>query len=108
VADQFIQIAEDPDWLREVAPITDPSDIEWIKRELQKDAPYHLDGIPWYDAPRPFWLHRCKVQTYGYVGMFDYVERCACGAIRRGGTRFWFERNSRRRGGVPWLTSLSS
>jgi hypothetical protein len=58
---------------------------------------FNLDGVPHHKAPIPRRWHRCWVQTYGYLGGFDVVERCACGAIRRGGTRRWSERNSRRR-----------
>lgn len=52
----------------------------------------HVDGVPWHEAPRPRWLHRCRAQTTG-MG----VARCACGAIS-GPAGYWMERNSRRKG----------
>ena len=58
----------------------------------------HRNGVEWADAPLPFWLHRCKPQTRGWVG-FDRVERCACGATRfplRFG-KGWTGRNETRR-----------
>lgn len=57
---------------------------------------WNLHGIPHYDADLPRRWHRCWVQTYGLIG-FETVERCACGAMRRGGRRLWAERNSRRK-----------
>lgn len=58
---------------------------------------HHLDGVPWNEAPMPPWLHRCKVQTYGYTGYFTLIERCACGAIRMNGLG-WHRKNERRKG----------
>lgn len=65
------------------------------ERAERKMGMEHIDGVPWYDAPKPRRWHRCWVQTSAYV-QFDRVERCACGAIRnpRFGSR-WAERNSR-------------
>jgi hypothetical protein len=57
----------------------------------------NLNGVSWFDAPAPFWVHRCKAQTVGWVGFFTSVERCACGSVRLDGRR-WMERNARRRG----------
>jgi hypothetical protein len=54
----------------------------------------HRDGLPWWDAPKPRRWHKCAAQTSGTVNNFEQVDRCACGAIRRNGGR-WFERNSR-------------
>lgn len=53
----------------------------------------HRDGVPWWEAPRPRWWHRCKPQTIGYHN--GIVERCACGAIRFSGFGPWVNRNSR-------------
>lgn len=61
---------------------------EWLKAE--GGVVEHLDGIPWYEAPRPRRWHRCKPQTRGHS-----IARCACGAIWILGG--WVERNSRRR-----------
>ncbi len=61
----------------------------------------HLDGIPWHEAPLPRRLHLCRAQTIGYVNYFDVIERCACGAIRRGGKGFWLEKNERRKDEAP-------
>lgn len=60
----------------------------------------HKDGIPWHEAPIPRRLHRCAVQTQGWIG-FTMVQRCACGAtmMRRfeGDHARWIDRNQRRR-----------
>lgn len=53
----------------------------------------HRGGTPWHDAPKPRRLHRCRVQTSGWVG-FTFYERCACGAVRMD-RRAWFDRNTR-------------
>lgn len=62
---------------------------------------HHLDGVKWHDAPIPRRWHRCWVQTYGYTGWFNLVERCACGAIRVAapvlGQSRWRDKNSRKR-----------
>lgn len=58
------------------------------------DGIVHVDGIAWTDAPIPPRWHFCRTQTYGFLG-FVLMERCACGARRRGG-RSWLNRNSRR------------
>lgn len=57
---------------------------------------YHLDGVPWWEAPLPSKRHQCVRQTYAWSGYFNSIERCACGAIRRDG-RFgvWDQRNER-------------
>lgn len=56
---------------------------------------FHLDDLPWSQAPLPRRLHRCRVQTRGW-DHFRLIERCACGAIRLDG-RGWLDRNSRRK-----------
>ena len=56
----------------------------------------HLEGVPWWEAPRPRRWHFCRAQTLGWIDYFTRVERCACGATRLNG-RGWFERNSRRK-----------
>lgn len=55
----------------------------------------HKDGVPWHKAPLPYPWHKCQPQTWGWSN-FDYVERCACGAIRldRG---IWLEKNATRK-----------
>ena len=53
------------------------------------------DGISWHEAPKPFWLHRCRPQTYGYIGS-DRVDKCACGGFRFNGEA-WTARNTRRK-----------
>ncbi|MCW2300614.1 hypothetical protein [Rhodococcus erythropolis] len=56
----------------------------------------HRDGIEWHQAPVPPRWHRCKAQTRGWMNLFTYIERCACGAIRRDlGT--WHDRNQTRK-----------
>ena len=65
--------------------------------ELPDDTE-HRGGVPWHDAPVPPRWHRCTVQTSGWVGLFDQVQRCACGSIRNPGiSRRWMEKNSRRK-----------
>lgn len=54
-----------------------------------------LNGVPWHEAKLPFWVHRCKAQSWGMV-QGHFVERCACGASRFDG-RGWFGRNETRR-----------
>lgn len=49
----------------------------------------HLDGVPWHKASTPRFLHRHRAQTRGYLGYFNLVERCACGAARRNGRGRW-------------------
>lgn len=56
----------------------------------------HKNGIPWHEAKLPFWIHRCKPQTRGWMGYFRSVDRCACGAVRRD-EGHWFEKNERRK-----------
>ena len=42
----------------------------------------HPDNIPWYKAPRPFPIHRCRPWSIGVSGtglIRHLVFRCACG-----------------------------
>ena len=57
---------------------------------------HHIDGVPWHEAKVPFWLHRCRAQTYGWMS-FQYIERCACGALRYD-RRVWIRKNDRLKG----------
>jgi len=56
----------------------------------------HLNGIPWWEASIPPYLHRCSVQTRGWYNYLNKVERCSCGAIRMNGNG-WSDKNSRRK-----------
>lgn len=53
----------------------------------------HRDGVPWHKARKPWRLHRCRVQTCGFINL-DHIDRCSCGAIRVNGGA-WRDRNSR-------------
>lgn len=55
----------------------------------------HVDGVAWHDAPVPRRRHRCSPQTKAWYKPFDFIERCACGALRRNGGP-WIDRNERR------------
>jgi hypothetical protein len=73
----------------------------YVQDELAKASGlkvWHIDGIPWHDAPLPPRFHWCWAQTRceEFVGL-GTVERCPCGAIRISGTRMWDERNRTRR-----------
>lgn len=52
------------------------------------------NDVPWFDAPKPRWWHRCKPWTIG-AGYSLIVQRCACGAIRQGARGPWIMRNGR-------------
>lgn len=54
----------------------------------------HYKGIPWWDAPKPRRIHRCRPQTEGFMNYFTLVQRCACGAISTHGGR-WRDKNSK-------------
>lgn len=56
------------------------------------------EGVSWHEAPVPGRLHKCSVQTKGWINYFTQVFRCACGAIGMAyGDRIeWSDRNSRR------------
>lgn len=71
----------------------------WVKESVITPSVEveHVDGIPWYDASIPRKIHRCKPQTRGYYNWVNYVERCACGAIRLYKNDRWIDKNSRKR-----------
>lgn len=58
----------------------------------------HRNDVPWYKAPLPSRLHRCRAQTRGW-GSLQAVERCSCGAFRWSDGRRWYRKNERRRKG---------
>lgn len=66
---------------------------------------YHQDGIPWWKAPKPPWVHRCWAWTSGSLDRGVLVERCPCGAIRLDGEG-WLERNSENGERPPWWRLL--
>lgn len=81
-----------------------PQEAEWIKEPAYPSTkvfgpePHeHLGGVPWFEAPIPRKLHRCKPQTRGYINYFTLIERCACGAIRMDDQDPWTDRNSAKR-----------
>ena len=39
----------------------------------------HENGVPWYEAKEPWWIHRCRRHTRAMVNG-DPFGRCACGA----------------------------
>lgn len=65
------------------------------RRDAERDLGIqHIDGTTWWhDAPLPRRWHRCTPWTTSFQ-----AYRCACGAIRSPGDRFWLDRNSRRSG----------
>lgn len=73
--------------------------LRWV-RTFAKGDDYieDLGGISWHVAGLPRWLHICTAQTRGQLG-WDYVERCACGAIRESPQGRWMRRNDTRRAG---------
>lgn len=76
---------------------TTPPDQPWTPERI---VLWHLEGVAWHDRPRPRRWHRCRPVTRGLVGLCEGLERCACGAIRRGGpfllfAPHWLERNTR-------------
>lgn len=58
-------------------------------------------GVDWFDAPIPHRFHRCRPQTMGWTKHFTWIERCACGAMRRDEDLHWTWRNSRRKRATP-------
>jgi hypothetical protein len=70
---------------------------EGRREAVERDPLRHFDGVPWWEAPIPRRVHRCRPQTRGTIGG-DSVERCACGAIRQPGWSSWINRNERRQG----------
>lgn len=69
----------------------------WV-RSYEKGSDYveSLGGVIWAEAPLPHWLHRCRVQTRGWIGL-AYTERCPCGAMRTSPRSPWVSKNERRR-----------
>lgn len=70
---------------------------DWVR--TFKDSGYHIEslgGTDWNKAPLPWWWHRCRPQTRAWLAL-DYVERCACGAIRLAPGDSWMERNQTRK-----------
>lgn len=56
----------------------------------------HKDGISWSESVLPFRLHRCRVQTSGWIS--DHlVDRCSCGALRIDMGHWNFKNNRRRK-----------
>lgn len=55
----------------------------------------HRNGVPWFEAPLPHRFHRCKVQTQGWVDL-DFIERCACGAVRLQRSGWWRKNETRK------------
>lgn len=69
---------------------------EWIRTyENGLDWIESRGGVEWSAARLPLSWHRCKPQTRAQMGS-DYVERCACGAVRLDGADPWMERNQTR------------
>jgi hypothetical protein len=81
-------------YIRETAPLFAIPGIE--PREPVQLNTWNLDGVWWYEAPKPRRFHRCRVQTFGYLRSGATVERCACGGIRMDSLGPWIDRNSRR------------
>lgn len=64
-------------------------DGNWVATEPRNEVGLqNLGGVSWHAAPIPRLGHRHRAQTRGYLGLFDLVERCACGAARRNGGRW--------------------
>lgn len=63
----------------------DSNDLGW----------WDIDGVTWHKAPLPRRWHRCSTWTRGYL--MGQIDRCACGAVRYGGSGSWFDRNSTRK-----------
>ena len=82
------------------------NNVPFVKEPKPRNAGWdfpdieHRDGVPWFEAPIPRWLHRCSAQTIGWIGLVGFA-RCACGAIKHNGDRWrdrwWMERNSSRK-----------
>lgn len=54
----------------------------------------HAGGVPWYAAPRPRRIHRCRAHTVGWLPGTGYVSRCRCGATLI--AQIWSGKNSRK------------
>jgi hypothetical protein len=59
-----------------------------------KQGPWHLDDIPFFDAPKPPKNHKCWAQTWGVNSSGSELERCPCGGMRIHLTQ-WMDRNTR-------------
>lgn len=91
-------IREQPQFDEELTPASVSHAQRWseLRRRIRinADAPEHLNGVKWFDAPLPRWWHRCAAQTRAWSGM-TRVERCACGAARIDGGS-WINKNETR------------
>lgn len=79
-------------------PIVPSDDPRWQRggRDLSgRYEVFHLDGVPWHEAPIPPLRHQCAPQTRAWVRYFTPVNRCSCGAANYNGSP-WMDRNSRR------------
>jgi hypothetical protein len=84
-------------------PFTRKENVEPVWIEVPRPTGTHdemrtienLNGVSWSDAPLPPMIHRCTPQTQGWIE-FDYVGRCACGAIQ-GNSGYWQQKNDRRK-----------
>ena len=73
------------------------TELRWIRTyETGPDYTESIGGILWADAGLPYPWHRCEPQTRGWFGL-NYVERCACGAIRDRNRGPWLDRNQTRK-----------
>jgi hypothetical protein len=71
--------------------------MTWVRTfDSRGEYAEDLDGVAWYDVPKPRWWHFCRPQTRGSFAN-GLVERCPCGATRLFGDGPWIERNSRSR-----------
>jgi hypothetical protein len=71
--------------------------VKYVMEAANPLPVFHLEGVPWHEAPIPPHWHRCSAQTKGTINHFTEVERCACGAVRFDGYGRWIEKNQRRR-----------
>jgi hypothetical protein len=65
----------------------------WVQVGHTRDPIYAWEGVWWDQAPKPRRWHRCRPQTWGWIGLSQFF-RCACGAGSFDG-RTWTEKNSR-------------
>lgn len=77
------EVAVPTNWVRQTIPGLGP--LEYME---------HVDGVDWFYAPVPPHKHSCTPQTRGFMNG-TYVERCACGAIKLGQSKYWMDRDSR-------------
>lgn len=66
------------------------SDADDFVRALTRDPTtnIHRDGMPWWRARKHPWWRRHRWQSAGLVDGV-VVQRCSCGAFRRGLERTW-------------------